>query len=67
MKTAKDLAYKAFRQYYTPLPKNDIEIMEMKEQFENWWRMNYHDNEHRDHFQAEHFVLINQKVYIQAE
>jgi hypothetical protein len=40
---------------------------ELKERFENWWDEHYVRAEHKDGFNSEHFVMIDLKVYIQAE
>lgn len=87
MKTAKELAYKAYCDalklavYKVPgecSPLNEIDIgdvfltfdiqpTELRERFENWWSEWYGRQEHKDSFNAEHFVMIDRKVYIQAE
>jgi hypothetical protein len=61
MKTAKELAFKAYIQFYNLHPD------EMGERFEHWWRDNYIDGEYKDSFQPKHNVYVDGERYIQAE
>ena len=66
MKTAKELAYKAYMdgmQKAVPVKINPDEIMEG---FENWWSNNY-GNSDTTKFNAEHNVYVENRRYIQAE
>jgi hypothetical protein len=68
MRTAKELAFKAFMANVIVNPnESDFDIMLWKERFESWWSVYYVRAEHKDGFNAEHFVMIDRKVYIQAE
>jgi len=58
MKTAKDLAFKAFKH-------NIFHFNNMK--FESWWTEYYSKQEHEDSFEPELSVFIDGKRYIQAE
>ena len=65
MKTAKDLAFKAYRVHikeYDPIP-----TAETKNSFEHWWNFWYNDNNQEDWFSPELSVFIDGKRYIQAE
>lgn len=70
MKTAKDLAWKA---YVANLPKDQFLVpdikgcAEIRERFENWWTQNVYNKEHRDSFEPVLSVFIEGKRYIQAE
>ena len=69
MKTAKDLAFEAFMENVIVNPNEaDYDMLLWKMRFENWWSTRYHNNDpYKDHFKPELFVMIDQKVYIQAE
>ena len=60
MKTAKDLAWKAYQQHCS------LELVEMGERFENWWSDNY-GNRDTTKFITEHNVYVEGRKYIQAE
>jgi hypothetical protein len=67
MKTAKDLAWKAYldgmqKDYPVKIDENEI-----KERFENWWKEWYYHREHKNSFNPEFSVFIEGKRYIQAE
>ena len=74
MKTAKELAFKA---YCDALIVADPKFKEdwagddydakIREAFENWWASYYHRQEHKDSFHVEISVFIEGKRYIQAE
>ena len=61
MKTAKEIAFKAYSLGYKGKPN------ELNERFENWWSEWFHGQTHKDSFYHEHNVYINGKRYIQAE
>ena len=70
MRTAKDLAWKAYNdglKIVNPDYCNEFNASQRRERFENWWDEHYVRAEHKDGFNAEHFVMIDRKVYIQAE
>jgi hypothetical protein len=70
MKTAKDLAYKAWRDAIKFVDKSYLENSEetaIKERFENWWKEWFYREDHKDCFHPEHNIFINGKRYIQAE
>ena len=68
MRTAKDLAFKAFMTNVIVNPNEaDFDIMLWRERFENWLSEYYVRGDHKDGFNSEHFVMIDRKVYIQAE
>ena len=67
MRTAKDLARKAYLDGMQKVTPVKIEKDEIRERFENWWDEHYVRAEHKDGFNSEHFVMIDLKVYIQAE
>jgi len=62
MKTAKDLAFKAFYDGVHLKRKNSL-----KERFENWWSEWYYKQEHNDCFDSKLSVFIDGKRYIQAD
>jgi hypothetical protein len=67
MRTAKELAFKAYltgMQKATPVK---IEEGEIREVFENWWSEYYVRGDHKDGFNSELFVMIDRSVYIKAE
>ena len=68
MKTAKEIAYKAFC-HNMGEPHNDLPWTELEKQerFNNWWSEWYHGSDHKDCFNSEHFVIIDRKIYIKAE
>jgi hypothetical protein len=68
MRTAKELAFEAFMVNVIINPNEaDFDMMLWKIRFENWWNEYYVRGEHKNGFNAEHFVMIDRKVYIQAE
>jgi hypothetical protein len=67
MRTAKDLAFKAYLSGMQKTTPVKIEEDEIRERFESWWSEHYVRAEHKDGFNAELFVMIDLKVYIQAE
>lgn len=70
MKTAKELAHKAYFDVYLneshKHPKF-INVGKLEERFENWWSEWYSRNDHKDCFDPKHNVYIDGKKYIQAE
>jgi hypothetical protein len=66
MKTAKDLAYKAYCDSIKEIGTITDEG-KIKERFENWWKEWYHREDHKDSFHHVHSVFIDLKSYIQAE
>ena len=68
MKTAKDLAYKAFCHNLIE-PHNDAPYSEYEKQqkFESWWRDWFIDGDRRGHLHEEHSVFIEGRRYIRAE
>ncbi len=66
MKTAKELAYKAYCHWITMDTEEELGDNEIKARFENWWSEWYYPG-HRDSFHHEHNVYIDGKRYIQAE
>jgi hypothetical protein len=70
MQTAKQLAFKAWcdgMKCIDPDYVNKYSIGEITNRFESWWREYYIRSEHKEGFNAKHFVMIDQKVYIQAD
>ena len=76
MKTAKDLAFKAFclnidvptrmSLFHRADKSNESKEVQIKERFENWWSQNY-GNKDQPEFNPELSVFIEGKRYIQAE
>jgi hypothetical protein len=68
MRTAKELAFKAFMANVIVNPNEaDFDMMLWKTRFENFWSEYYVRAEHKDGFNSEHFVMIDRSVYIKAE
>jgi hypothetical protein len=67
MKTAKDLAKKAFCDAVKMDREGWFKRFTPKERFESWWDEWYSKNEHKDYFDSELSVFIELKRYIQAE
>jgi hypothetical protein len=65
MKTAKDLAWKAYSDNEYAI-KGFIVKEEVMERFENWWSENY-GNINSTKFTPEHNVFVENRRYIQAE
>ena len=66
MTTAKDLAHKAYFESIKAIGEINDES-KVNERFENFWSEWYGRQEHKDGFRSEHFVMIDRRVYIQAE
>jgi hypothetical protein len=66
MKTAKELAYKAYYDATAHSFRIDDEIT-LKERFENWWIEHYVRGDHKDSFHHEHNVYVDGKRYMQVE
>ena len=67
MKTAKDLAFKAYCEAARKAKEGYFDKYTPKERFESFWSEWYGRQEHKDSFNSEHFVMIDRRVYIQAE
>lgn len=69
MRTAKDIAYKAWFENLIDSEDNPYTYTPTKKQerFENWWREWYHREDHKDCFYNEKNVFIDGKRYIKAE
>lgn len=70
MTTAKDLAYKAWRDAISFVDKSYLENSEetaIRQRFENWWSEWFNREEHKECFYHKHNIYIDGKRYIQAE
>ena len=65
MKTAKELAWKAYHDAYENTLYKTINEIEIKERFENWWSENY-GNRSVINFYHDHNVYIDGSEYIKA-
>ena len=66
MKTAKEIAFKAFLENIDGKFANESPAS-LRERFDNWWSEWYHHEEHRGCFYHEHDVYIDGIRYIKAE
>jgi hypothetical protein len=67
MTTAKELARKAFCDAVKKERDGWFHNFSPEERFESWWSEWYGTQEHKECFNAKHFVTIDRKVYIEAE
>ena len=68
MRTAKELAFKAFMTNVIVNPNEaDFDMMLWRERFESWWSEYYIRAEHKDGFYCEHNLYIDGHRYIKAE
>jgi hypothetical protein len=68
MKTAKEIAFKAFMENVIVNPnEGDLDMMLWKARFESWWSEWVTRGDHKDKFTPELSVFIEGKRYIQAE
>lgn len=69
MKTAKELAWKAYcdgMKYVNPDYVNEFNVSDLRERFENWWSDNY-GNRDATRFHSEINIYVELRRYIQAE